>query len=35
MAMDIQQRPPEHGHLRHHTRTETENGRVSSMKAPR
>jgi len=31
----LQQRPPEHGHRRHHTRTETENGRVSSTKALR
>ena len=34
MAMDLQQRPLEHGHRRHHTRTETENGRVSSATAP-
>ena len=35
MAMDLQQRPPQHGHRRHHTRTETENGCVSSTNAPR
>jgi transposase InsO family protein len=35
MAMDLQQRPPQHGHRRHHTRHETENGRVSSTDAPR
>jgi hypothetical protein len=34
MAMDLQQRPPEYGYRRHHTRTETENGRVSSTNAP-
>ena len=28
MALDLQQRPPEHGHRRVYTRTETENGRV-------
>ena len=31
MVMDLQQRPPQHGHRRHHTRHETEpvpNGRV-------
>jgi len=35
MAMDLQQRPPQHGHRRHHTRHETENGRVNSTDAPR
>jgi hypothetical protein len=28
MAMDLQQRPPQHGHRRHHTRHETEYGCV-------
>ena len=28
MALDLQQRPAQHGHRRDHTRYETENGRV-------
>jgi hypothetical protein len=32
--MDLQQRPTQHGHRRHYTRHETENGRVSSTDAP-
>jgi hypothetical protein len=28
MALDLQQRPAQHGHRRHHTRYETENRRV-------
>jgi len=35
MVMDLQQRPPQHGHRRHHTRYKTENGRVNSTDAPR
>lgn len=35
MALDLQQRPPEHGHRRYHTRPETEDGRVNSTDAPR
>ena len=35
MALDLQQRPPEHGHRRHHTRTEIEIGRVKSTTEPR
>ena len=34
-VMDLQQRPPHFGHRWHNTRTETENGRVSSTNAPR
>ena len=34
-TLDLQQRPPEYGYRRHHPRTETENGRVSSTNAPR
>jgi hypothetical protein len=34
-ALDLLQRPPEHGCRRHHTRPEPENGRVSSIVAPR
>jgi hypothetical protein len=35
MVMDLQQRPAQHGHRRHNTRHETENGRMSSTTAPR
>jgi hypothetical protein len=35
MAMDLQQRPPQHGHRRHHTRHEIEYGCVNSADAPR
>ena len=35
MAMDLQQRPPKHGHRWLHTRPETENGRMNSTTAPR
>ena len=35
IAMDLQQRPPQHRHRRHHTRHETENGCVNSTDAPR
>ena len=35
VPMDLQQRPPQHGHRRDHASTETENGRVSSTNAPR
>jgi hypothetical protein len=34
IALEIQQRPSEHGHRRYVTRTETENGRVNSTRAP-
>jgi hypothetical protein len=33
MALDLQQRPSEYGYRRHHTRPETENGRVNSTNA--
>lgn len=35
MALDLQQRTAQYGHRRHHTRTETENGRVNSTAEPR
>ena len=33
--LELQQPTPQHGHRRHYTRPETENGRVSSTNAPR
>jgi putative transposase len=35
MAMELQQRPPQHGHRRHNIRHETENSRMNSTDAPR
>jgi hypothetical protein len=34
MALDLQQRPAQHGHRRHYTRNETENSRVNSTTDP-
>ena len=35
MALDIQQRTPQHGHWRNNTRSETEIGRLSSTNVSR
>lgn len=35
LAMDLQQRQTQYGHLRHHSRPETQIGRVNSMSGPR
>jgi hypothetical protein len=34
MALDIQQRPAQHGYRRNHTRHETENSRMNSTAEP-